>query len=170
MFNVKFNPSQLEASIENIAMTASSNASTVMRKAVIKIRDLARDFAPYKSGTLEESIQYGTIKKNRRNVYVVYVDLDALAPSGKEVGEYAYIMEEQLHPFGRQRGDRRFNLGKGSIAKAAGGKVVGGRFLSRAVKQGTADLVKRVEASVVRTLSGKRVIGVDFVRDTGGEE
>lgn len=168
--NVRFNPGMLEASIMNHAKTASKNASSEMRRCVIKIRDLARAYAPEKTGALERAIDYSTSKgANRRNVFVVYVDLDAMnpGPAGHQVGDYAYIMEEELHPFGRQRGRLRYTLGPRSQAKAAGGKKVGGRFLSRAIKEGTQDLVQRMAAQVTRTLSGKRIANVRFERDPG---
>lgn len=166
---IRFNPRQLEASIQNIADRAGKNASAELRKVAIKIRDLARDYAPRKSGTLEEAIDYAAIKDGRRNMFVVFINMDVVAPGGKMLGDYAWVMEEELHPHGRKKGKRYYTLGAGSKRKAAGGKKVGGRFMRRAVKDGTKDLLKDVTNAVGRTLGG-RVTGVKYERDTGGDE
>lgn len=162
---IRFNPTQLEASIRNIADKAAKNASAEMRKTAIRIRDLARSYAPVKSGTLEDAIDYATLKENRRNVFYVYIDLDVAAPGGKLVGDYAWIMEEELHPFGRQKGKRYYTLGPGSAAKAASGKKVGGRFLSRAVRDGAKDVLKDARNAVSRTLSNSRGMNVQYQRE-----
>lgn len=155
----------------NIAMTASKGASRELRKSAVKIRDLARDYAPEKTGALESAIEYATTQgAGRRNVFTVYIDLDRLTRSGRSVGEYAWIMEEELHPHGRQKGKRYFTLGPGSRAKAAGGKKVGGRFLSRAVKEGSKDTVLNATVAVQRVLNSSRAIPVNFERDIGEEE
>ncbi|MGJ7578554.1 phage tail terminator protein [Variovorax sp. RHLX14] len=52
------------------------------------------------------------------------------------LGDHALVMEEQLHPYGRQADARYYRLGKRSQAKAAGGKKVDGRFMSRVIKGG----------------------------------
>ena len=169
---VKFNPRLLEASIENIAERAGKSASAEMRKAAIRIRDLARDYAPVKSGMLQREIDYMAIKgANRRNVFVVYIDVDAVDPKGKALGDYAWIMEEQLHPFGRQKGERRYNLGPGSRAKAnRTGKKVGGRFLSRAIKEGSKDLLAKVNGAVSRSLGSTRLVNIAYQRPIGEDE
>lgn len=170
--NIKFNPAQLEASIKNMADTASSNASRTMRRAAIRIRDLAREYAPIETGTLEKAIDWTKIPgPDRRWVYVVYIDLDRSVPGGSnhQVGDYAWIMEQQLRPYGNK--GKPYNLGgtptSGSIGKAASGKKVGGHFLSRAIKEGTKDLVAQATAAVTRTLGGTRVADVSYQRDTG---
>lgn len=169
---VKFNPRLLEASIENIAERATKTASAEMRKAAIRIRDLARDYAPVKTGLLQREIDYMTVKNQaRRNVFVVYIDVDAVDPKGKALGDYAWIMEEQLHPFGRQKGERRYTLGKGSREKAAStGKKVGGRFLARATKEGSKNLLAIVNGAVARSLGGTRLVDIAYQRDTTGDD
>lgn len=163
--NFNFNAGALEASISNLAEKASRGASEEMRKCAIKIRNLAVAYAPHKTGTLESAIQYETIKNpmTRRNVFIVYIDLDQLNPGGHHVGDYAYIMEQQLHPFGRRSGKINFNLGDGSRAKNSSGKV-GGRFLERAMKDGSADMLANANAAVSRAL-GKRIVNIDYTRE-----
>lgn len=164
---VNFNAAQLEASIMNIAKRASGNAARAMRRAAVRIRDLARENAPYKTGDLEKAIEYGVIKgSTNRNVYVVYIDMDMIRSRGDgSVGDYAWIMEEELHPYGRQKGKRYFTLGPGSAAKAATGKKVGGRFLSRAVREGTKGVIGDAVAEVKRTLGSNRIMNVQYQRE-----
>lgn len=167
---VKFNPAQLEANIENLARIAGNNASRTMRRAAIRIRDLAREYAPDKTGALVESIKDGVKQgPNRRNVYIVYVDTDMSSGDNKQVGDYAWIMEEQLKPYGRQRGPKRYTLGPGSQVKAAGGFKVGGKFLKRAVDEGTRKLVEEAAAEVRKSMGGRRS-GVQYERETYGDD
>ncbi len=161
---VHLDPGALEASIRNIADRASKDAAKVMRKAAIRIRDLAHDYAPRKTGTLEKAIDYGTIKDpgTRRNVYVIYIDLDMDSAGGKkQVGDYAKVMEEQLEPYGRGK----YNLGVGSAMKAIlEGKKVGGKFLERAVREGTDRLVGDLTLAVSAAL-GSRLVNVNYGSD-----
>jgi hypothetical protein len=186
--NIRFNATHLEATIHNTAERAARGASEELRKTAIRIRDLAREYAPRDTGTLEKAIDYMTIKDpaTRRNVFVVYIDEDMINPgstifkkdgstSGRReahaVGSYAWIMEEQLHPHGRQTGAKRYSLGKfTSAVKAAGGKKVGGRFLSRAIKKGTERMVSDATGAVRRVLGGTRRINIDYERQIGGDE
>ena len=166
-----FNAAALEASIQNIADRAVRGASEEMRKTAIKIRDLAKDYAPIDTGTLERAIDYATIKDpaTRRNVFVVYVDLDKVHPEGGVVGDYAFIMEQQLHPYGRQKGKIHFDLGFGSQMKAGSGLKVGGRFLERAMKDGMGNLQGRALAAASRVL-GKRIVNIDYTPDIGDKQ
>lgn len=170
--NVKFNARQLETTIQQVTDKAVKGMSAKMREVAIQMRDLARSYAPVKTGLLEANIDYRTVRISGRNVYVVFIDLDASRYSGEgQLGDYAFIMEEELHPYGRQKGERRFKLGPGSVAKAAGGKKVGGRFLSRAVKESTKGLVEKMTAEVHRIVGGKRTLDIGYRRetDTGDE-
>ena len=169
---ITFNAKQLEMSIQNIAERASKSASAELRKTAIKIRDLARDYAPVKTGLLEKNIEYGVVKdERRRNMFVVYIDIDAVRHNGKgSLGDYAWIMEEELHPYGRRKGRLNFNLGPGSVIKAASGKKVGGRFLSRAIKEGSANLLQDVSNAVRRVMNDNRVMPMSYQRDTGDDE
>jgi hypothetical protein len=163
---IKFNVPALEASIHNIAEKASSNAARSLRRAAVKIRDLAREYAPRDTGTLENSIDYGTTTgADKRKVFVVYIDLDAMHPAGKPVGDYAWIMEQQLHPHGR-----RAPGGLDFHTRAKSGPKVGGRFLSRAIKEGTKMMLENARTEVSRTLGKSRLINIDYQRDTGGDE
>ena len=163
------NVAQLEANIENLAKQASKNASRSLRRSAIRIRDLAREYAPFDTGTLEESIKDGVAVKNGRNTYVVYIDLDMIRPKvgrdrEKFVGDYAWIMEEELHPYGRQKAGRRyFKATKKSLSR---GKKVGGRFLARAVRDGKLDVFENALTEVRRTLSSSRYMSdVTYTRD-----
>lgn len=169
---VRFNPRQLEAAISQVGERAIKGMSDRMRKIAIKTRDLARDYAPHRTGLLEDEIDYATIRQAGRNVYVVYINLDAARRRGQgELGDYAFTMEEELHPYGRQRGGHRYyRLGPGSIAKAAGGKKVGGRFLARAVKEATASVPEQMLEEVRRVLGNSRSIPINYERDFGDDE
>jgi hypothetical protein len=166
-FKVNMNASILEASILNIAQRAARDASATMRKTAIRIRDLARSYAPYKTGALEKAIDYTTIKgANNRNVFVVFVDLDKMnpGPAGHQVGDYAMIMENELRPYNTgARG--HLNLGDGSNIKTMMGNKVGARFLSRAVKEGSQQIMGDALAAVVRSLGGSSSVNVAFQPD-----
>lgn len=162
------NLSELEANIVQLAEQAARGMSAAMRKHAILIRDLARDYAPVKSGFLEENIDYRTYKTGRRNAYVVFVDIDAERERYSSVtgtdysdtlGAYAFLMEEGLRPYG----SGRYKLGKRSAAKRAGGKRVGGKFLARAIKDGTKTLMPDMLDAVKRVTGGTR-------RYNGGDE
>lgn len=166
-----FNPVALEASIKNLADKAARGASEEMRKTAIKIRNLARDYAPVDTGTLERAIDFMAIKDptTRRNTFVVFVDLDKVHPDGGVVGDYAFIMEQQLHPYGRQKGKIHFDLDFGSQLKAGSGLKVGGRFLERAMKDGMGDLQGRAISAAGRAL-GKRIVNMDYTPDVGEKQ
>lgn len=163
---IRFNPGQLEASISNIAKKATTNAARSLRRSAVRIRDLAREYAPRDTGTLENSIEYGTVAgPNSRKVFVVYIDLDATHPDGGLVGDYAWIMERELHPHGRRATGR-----PDYHTRAKRGSKVGGRFLSRAIKEGSKMMLENARTEVTKTLSGSRLINIDYQRDTGGDE
>lgn len=134
---------------------AMRGISQVMRKAAIRIRDLARDYAPIKTGLLQNSIDYATVRdSNRRNSYIVFVDTDATKMISKgrmrELGEYAFLMHQGLRPYG----SGSYKLGQRSAAKRAGGKKVGGRFLTRAMKDGIDDILGEAAREVRRATRG----------------
>jgi hypothetical protein len=163
---MEFNAQQLEANIRQIGERAVKGMHLKAKKRAIKIRDLAREYAPVKTGLLERSIDYGTYKDaKRRNVYAVFIDLDALRESGNgELGDYAYVMEEELRPYGAGK----YQLGFGSLLKkAAGGKKVGGRFLRRAVQEGSHALMDEMVLTV-RNVTGARTASIDYQRSTPG--
>lgn len=160
------NVDHLEVSLMQLGERAIKNMSDRMRLRAIKIRDLARSYSPIDTGLLESSIDYKVIKHGRRNAFVVFINLDAVHEDGKkQLGDYAFIMEEELHPYGRQKGRLRFTLGKGSRAKRMTGKKVGGHFLSRAVKDGTKDLMEDMAAAVRRATGGQSLAGTQYRRE-----
>ena len=71
------NIGELELKLLQVGDRAVNGMSDRMRKHAVLIRNLARDYAPVKSGLLEENIDYETIKEGRRNAYVVFVDTSA---------------------------------------------------------------------------------------------
>lgn len=165
---INFNPGQLEAQILNISDRAAKGASESMRKAAIRIRDLAKDYAPIKTQALEKAIDYATIKgAGNRNVFIVYIDLDHPGAAGHVVGDYAMIMEQQLRPYGNR--GKALYLGSGSQMKAASGLKVGGHFLSRAIKDGSQAVFGDALAAVRRVTGGSSV-NVRFQRSPGENE
>lgn len=169
--STNYNPGMLEMRLTQIGERAVKGVSAVMRKTAVKVRDLARDYAPIKTGLLEENIDYKVVRdSNRRNSYVVFVNLDALRKKGSgELGDYAFIMNEELHPHGRARGERYFTLGERSLAKKRTGKKVGGRFLPRAVKEGVKDVLGDA-AQAVRRATGDSSVGVKYQREIDDSE
>lgn len=160
---INFNVPALEASIHNAAERAGSHAARSLRGAAVKIRDLARAYAPRDTGTLIDAIDYGTIiGSNRRKVFVVYIDLDRAHPDGGQVGDYAWVMEQQLHPYGRRAPEQ-----PDYHTRAKSGPGVGGRFLARAIKEGSKTMLENARTEVRRALSGTRLINIDYQRDTG---
>lgn len=156
---VKFDVGAMTARIENLAQLASTNASRTMRRAAIRIRDLAISYAPVDTGALEGAIDYGVNKEGRRNTFVVFIDLRKIGNGGKPIEDYAWIMETQLHPFGRRApGAKYFKVRAASAAK---GSKVGGRFLDRAIDEGIKDIVDDVRKEVSRTFGGRQSVHSD---------
>jgi hypothetical protein len=161
---IDFNPAQLEANIRQIGERAVKGMTVVMKRRIILIRDLARSYAPRDTGLLESNIEWATHKGgDRRNIYSVYIDLDAIRRRGNgELGDYAWLMEENLKPYG----SGKYNLGKGSLAKKiATGKKVGGRFLRRAVQEGSQKFMDDMVIAVRRVTGDNRVVSVNYQRD-----
>jgi hypothetical protein len=155
--DVRFNARQLEASLQQVGDRALKHMADKMRQSAIRVRDLARDYAPNKTGLLEDSIDWHALPgagMNRRTSYVVYIDVDALRTSGKPgvLADYAWLMEENLRPHGKGTG-RTFRVDK----RHKTGPKVGGGFLWRAVKAGIGDasrLEKEAGIEVRRMLNG----------------
>lgn len=162
------NPGMLEIRVEQIGQRAVKNMSRRMHRHAIMIRDLMREFAPRKSGLLESAIDYDIQRSSlRRNTYVVFINLDATKTTASggtvELGEYAFLMNERLRPHGR--GGPAVQLGKISAQKAAGGKKVGGRFLSRAITDATKTVFADMIDEVRRVTSvGAGSVGMQFQR------
>lgn len=171
--DIKFNPRQLELVMQQVGDRAVKHMSDHMRDTAIRIRDLARDYAPVLTGLLQENIDYAVSATgiNRRNVFVVYIDIDAVRKRGEQGGtlaDYAWLMEENLHPYGRGLvNGRELYLGKKSREKRATGKKVGGKFLARAIKEGMKDIStmeREAGAKVSRVLSGNRMVPMNNSR------
>lgn len=152
------NIGELELQIMQLAERAAKGMSERMRKHAILVRDLAREYAPVKTGFLEDHIDYRTVKMGRRNAYIVFVDIDAQREradrNGEDIsdtlGDYAFLMEEGLRPYG----SGRYKLGKRSRQKRAQGFKVGGKFLARAIKDGTKTLMPELVDAVKRVTGG----------------
>ena len=176
--DIRFNPAQLELVMQQVGERALKHMSEHMRKTAIRVRDLARSYAPRDTGLLEDSIDYAVTATgiNRRNVFVVYIDVDAVRRRGVgTLSEYAWLMEENLHPYGRGLvNGRELYLGKGSKAKRAGGKKVGGKFLARAVKEGMKDVsaMEREAGAKVRSMlnGGERFVPMTNNRPNYSDE
>lgn len=126
--SVKIDSEAMIAELRNIAQRANSNAARTLKRASIRVRDLARNYAPVDTGALQESLDYGMKKEGGRNVYLVFVRGDFVKSGGKTVGNYADIMESELTPYG----NGKYTLGGRSRAKAQSFPV-GGKYLERAV-------------------------------------
>lgn len=159
---VNFNPRQLEANVQQIGERAVKGMHLVAKRRAIKIRDLAREYAPVRTGLLEKNIEWASYKDSaRRNTYVVYIDIDAIRRSGSgSLGDYAFLMEEELRPYGAGK----YRLGAASRAKAAGGKKVGGRFLRRAVQEGSKAFMDDMVVAVRRVTGDTRIVTMDYKR------
>lgn len=130
---------------------AARGVVNVMEEEGKEIADLARSYAPFDEGKLEDAIKSERIEGGRdakgkfqRASVEVFVD-GAMPGSGgaQMVGDYAYLMHEELGPYG----GGRFNPGKGTLAK---GPQAGGKFLERAVRDRTAAFVAKVKLAVRR--------------------
>lgn len=165
---VKFNPAFLEATLHQIGERAVKHMATQMERTAVRIRNLARSYAPVKSELLQDSIDYTKIpgRGTIRASFVVYIDVDRARRSGSgTLADYAWIMEESLHPFGRGLVNGRYL--KVSKMSAAKGPKVGGKFLARAVKQGVngaSALEVACGVAVRRGLGQGRLSGVDGTR------
>ena len=165
---IDFNPQQLEANIRQIGLKAVKGMHLKAKRRALKVRDLAREYAPTRTGLLERNIEMMTTKDGTRNSYSVYIDLDAARYSGTgELGDYAWLMEEQLQPFGIGK----YNLGMGSLLKkAATGKKVGGRFLRRAVQDGSKTFMDDMLVEVRRVTGDARMVNMNYERDSAGDD
>lgn len=131
--NTEFNAKFLATLIEQIGERASRAALSEMRKQTVVLRDLARSYAPVDKGNLEESIQILEDRggANGRKRLFVYVDINRVTDGkAKTIGSYAYAMHESLAPYG----SGYYRLGRKSRAKRAKGNKVGGKFMSRALR------------------------------------
>lgn len=133
----------VEQMILNLDTTGRKRVVKGLYVQAIKLRDLARKFAPEDRGNLEKAINVfpaeleGAIRDERgrfaRQEIEVVIDMDMPIEErpGKTVGDYAYEMHEHMEPYGNF-----YNLGPKSLAKQdREGVVVGGGFLERAAEE-----------------------------------
>jgi len=125
----------------NLDTTGRKRVLKALYAQALKVRDLARKFAPVDEGNLEKAIkvrpeQLGPVRDElgrfMRQEIEVYVDAEMEVPErpGKTVGDYAYEIHEHLYPYGP------WNLGPKSQDKQAGqSEMVGGGYLERAAEQ-----------------------------------
>ena len=98
-----------------------NDAMGVAMKDVLK---RARDYVPVEEHKVEAAIKLGN--ENRRRTWYVYVDTAMPDDTGNyTVGDYAMWLHE----------DQTYNLGKDSLAKDAGRRVVGPKYLDRAFNE-----------------------------------
>lgn len=128
----------------------------VMRDESERIQKLAQANAPVDKGDLEGAIKIDEDRGgiNRRVRLLVYVDPDH--PDGTRsdstVGDYMMEMHEGLAPYG----SGAYHLGPLSIAKAAAGNDVGGKYFERAYLERQSHIASRVHQMVQNALrSGK---------------
>lgn len=119
-----------------------------MRESARDIRDLARDYAPVDEGNLEEAIEVVESKEgffgHNRNIELVGVNPAKLGEGYTKYKErYDVLMHEGV-----------YDLGPRSQKKAATGKDVGPKYLTRAWRDLEPDITakaKRIAAETVRS-------------------
>jgi hypothetical protein len=114
-----------------------------MRSSAIKIRDLAREFAPVDEGNLEEAIVVAESKEGfmgrNRSVEMIGVDPSRL---GEGYTKYGFRYDIQMH-------EGVYDLGDASKAKAnSNGKKVGAKYLSRAWQELEPQITAKAKAIV----------------------
>lgn len=133
---------------------AVKGAFQQMKKEGEAIARRARENAPVDEGDLEKAIRSRVVGGGRdeetgqfkRKEIVIEVDGDATTSDGKSVGSYAYIMHEELKPYGFGR----FNLGPKSRAKQENNPSfkVGGMYLERAIAEIEKGMMNRIIEAV----------------------
>lgn len=128
---VDFDVNSIIQTIRLVGRDANDAAYNVLKLEGREIRDLAREYAPIDEGDLEMAI----ITQPRKGENLVYVGLDPrrLDEHGRSVAAYGTLMHEFQGIGGK--GGAHFGLGPRSQRKDAGRGVVGGQFISRAVKE-----------------------------------
>lgn len=144
--------------IRQVGDRAVRGVSDIMQEEGEAIAQLAREFAPVDQGNLEEAIKVEVARGGSRGRISVdvYIDPDMPAPhinpdgtvtkgtESKTVGDYAAAMHEGLAPYG----SGAFKLGPRSLAKAASGAAVGGKFLERALAKRARAIFLKVSRAV----------------------
>jgi hypothetical protein len=153
---VTFDKRQMDVLLLAIKQTgekASRGAAAAMESEAKEIVELARSYSPYDEGKLEDAIGYERVRGERddrgrfmRDSIQVFVDPTMPGSGGAEtVGEYAYLMHEEMEPYG--------DINRGEKTRAKGPQA-GGKFLERAVR----DRAKQFYANV------RKAVGKAFTR------
>jgi hypothetical protein len=150
---------ELKLNLERLAETTGNQLFMAMLEEAEKIRDLAREFAPVDEYNLVNAIQTDVESRDssgrfKRKEVTVFVDMNMVNDDGTYVGDYAMLIHEYLQPYGS--GD--LNLGKKSQLKDAGRRVVGGKFLERAILERALPMIDRLEAVAQQHM--KRTVSV----------
>jgi hypothetical protein len=133
------------ARLQNLGQISNSTTREILRGGALAIRDLARDYAPRKSGTLEDSIE--VVEEGgagERKTFVVGVNMDRVNPGGYAVEEYAEEMHDNYDAY---------RPGPGTRAKRAQGLKAGGYYLFRAGKELAPAIIRRVKQAVERAVA-----------------
>lgn len=132
----------LELKLEQLGERSSREILVVMREEANEIADLAKQFAPYDDGFLENAIEVVEDRAGINGRVQVYVQVNptAVDDRGENVAKYAALQHELLAPFG----SGFWNLRQGSKDKDAGRRIVGGKFMARAVKARQAIIGQRI--------------------------
>lgn len=111
----------------------------VLEKGAQDIQKRAKEYAPIDEGNLEDAIVIVNNSTPGKPSFLVEVEDRPGENGGMSTLEYGLLMHEGLYP------GSRYKLGKRSKEKAkATGKRVGGKFMSRAVR----DFEKQILAKV----------------------
>jgi hypothetical protein len=159
---LSFDPSQISRLVSKIRLVgelARASISEEMMKGAERIVQRARDYAPYDEGKLEDAIKWkkGSERVQARNalghfstgtqksaIAVVYVDKNMPGSgSAQNVGEYAFLMHEEMAPYGE------INRGVKTRAK---GPQAGGKYLERAIRDETALLATNIKKAASRAM------------------
>lgn len=135
---------ELIAQLSQIGKKADRGVADELRRGAEEIAQLAREQAPVDEGNLEDAIKAEEDRSgiNGRIQTYVYVDSNHPAEDGKTVGDYAEFMHEGS-----------YQPGPLSVAKARGnGRIVGRKFLERAVDELKPEIVKRVASRLKRDI------------------
>lgn len=150
---------ELKLNLERLADTTGNQLFLAMLQEAERIRDLAKEFAPVDDYNLVEAIKTDVEARDalgrfKRKEVTVFVDMEKQNDDGTVVADYAMLIHEYLQPYGS--GD--LNLGKKSQQKDAGRRVVGGKFLERAILERALPMIEKLEAVAEQHI--KRTVNV----------
>lgn len=154
-----FGDGELKLNLKQLAQTTGSALFEAMFEEAEEIKDLAKAFAPVDDYELVNAIETDIEARDasgrfKKKEVTVFVDLNRQNDDGTYVGEYAMLMHEYLAPYGS--GD--FKLGPKSLKKDGGRRVVGGKFLERAILERALPMMQRLEAAAEQHM--KRTVRV----------